>query len=90
MAVHPAAIPEDRLFITAPGLAAILGCDSRTVLRMLERGEIEGAFKTGAVWRIPVAWIRERARLTPQPDPVTAEHLRIRRLLRGDGDAETA
>jgi excisionase family DNA binding protein len=53
-------IPDDRLFATAPETAAILRCDRRTVLRMLEAGQIPG-IKTGRVWRIPTSWLRARA-----------------------------
>lgn len=73
-------IPEDRLFATTVETARILRCDHRTVRKMLESGEIPG-FKTGRVWRVPVWWIRERSSAPAPPDPVTAEHLRIRRAL---------
>lgn len=55
-------IPDGRLFATAPETAAVLRCDHRTVLRMLEAGQIPG-IKTGRVWRIPTAWLRAQARV---------------------------
>ena len=54
------AIPDDRLFVTAPETAEVLRCDHRTVLRMLEAGQIPG-IRTGRVWRIPAAWLRAQA-----------------------------
>lgn len=56
------AIPDDRLFATAPETAGVLHLDHRTVLRGLEAGEIPG-FKVGRVWRVPTAWLREQATL---------------------------
>jgi excisionase family DNA binding protein len=58
-----ATIPTDRLFVTARQLSKIIGCDQATVLKMLHRHEIPGAFRTGTTWRIPVAWIRQHAGL---------------------------
>jgi excisionase family DNA binding protein len=51
-----------RLFATTTEAAAILSYDHRTVRRAIEAGEIP-ATKAGATWRIPVAWLREQARL---------------------------
>lgn len=55
-------ILDGKLFATAPQVAEILNCDHRTVLRALELGQIPG-LKTGVVWRIPTAWLREQALL---------------------------
>lgn len=41
----------DRPHVTPPQLAAYLGCDVRTILRMLEEGSLFG-FKVGRNWRI--------------------------------------
>ena len=58
------AIPPGRLFLSVPELTALLGYDrlGRTVRKGIEAGEIP-AIRVGATWRIPVAWIREQARL---------------------------
>jgi excisionase family DNA binding protein len=57
-------IPSGRLFLSVPELSALLGYDrlGRTVRKGIEAGEIP-ATRVGATWRIPVAWIREQARL---------------------------
>lgn len=51
-----------RLFANTTEAAAILGYDPRTVRRAVEAGEIPGV-KAGVTWRVPVAWLREQARL---------------------------
>ena len=58
------AIPPGRLFLSVPEASAILGVDreGRTVRKAIEAGEIP-AIRVGPQWRIPVAWIREQARL---------------------------
>jgi excisionase family DNA binding protein len=57
-------IPPGQLFFSVPQTSAILGFDrlGRTVRKGIEAGEIP-ATRVGAQWRIPVAWIREQARL---------------------------
>ena len=58
------AIPPGRLFLSVPELSVILDVDreGRTVRKAIEAGEIP-AIRVGQQWRIPVAWVRERARL---------------------------
>jgi excisionase family DNA binding protein len=58
-------IPPGRLFVSVPEASAILGLDreGRTVRKAIEAGEIP-AVRVGPQWRIPVAWIREQARLS--------------------------
>lgn len=53
-----------RLFATTTEASVILGYDriGRTVRKGIEAGEIP-AIRVGATWRIPVAWIREQARV---------------------------
>jgi excisionase family DNA binding protein len=55
---------QGRLFATVTEVSAILSYDmqGRTVRKAIEAGEIP-ATRVGAQWRIPVAWIREQARL---------------------------
>lgn len=52
----------DRLFATTTETAAVLRYDARTVRRAIALGEIP-AVRAGSTWRVPVAWIREQARL---------------------------
>ena len=67
MAEH--AIPPGRLFLSVPEASAILGLDreGRTVRKAIEAGEIP-ATRVGPQWRIPVAWIRERAQMDAAGD----------------------
>jgi excisionase family DNA binding protein len=53
---------QGRLFATIPETAAIFAYDQRTVRRAILAGEIPGV-RAGSTWRIPVAWIREHARI---------------------------
>lgn len=55
-----AVIPERRLFVSVAEAADILETDPRTVRRALQEGQIPG-FKVGTFWKIPAAWLRERA-----------------------------
>lgn len=55
-------IPPGRLFATVPEFVRVSGYDQRTVRKGIESGEIP-AIRVGVTWRIPVAWIREQARL---------------------------
>ena len=57
-------LPPGRLFATVPEFGKVTGYDQRTIRAGIEAGEIP-AFRVGATWRIPVAWIREQARLVP-------------------------
>jgi excisionase family DNA binding protein len=50
----------DRLFVSAPEAAVILGRDVRTIRHAAEAGEIP-ASKAGAKWLIPTSWIRQQA-----------------------------
>ena len=58
----PTVIPSGRLFATVPEFVKVSGYDQRTVRKGIGAGEIP-AIRVGATWRIPVAWIREQARL---------------------------
>ncbi len=49
-----------RLFCNTTEASALLGVDPRTLRGALERGEVPGV-RTGATWRIPVAWLRREA-----------------------------
>jgi excisionase family DNA binding protein len=53
---------EGRLFATTTETAAILGYDSRTVRKAIDAVEIPST-RVGPTRRVPVAWIREQARL---------------------------
>jgi excisionase family DNA binding protein len=55
---------EGRNFATVPEVAGILRYDVRTVRRAINDGEIP-AVKAGATYRVPVAWLRERAAGAP-------------------------
>jgi excisionase family DNA binding protein len=63
------AIPPGRLFLSVPEASVILGVDreGRTVRKAIASGEIP-AIRVGPQWRIPVAWIREQARLDAAAD----------------------
>jgi excisionase family DNA binding protein len=53
---------KTKLFATSTEAAAILDVDPRTLRSAIERGEIP-ATRAGTNWRVPVAWLREQARL---------------------------
>jgi excisionase family DNA binding protein len=53
---------KTKLFADTTEAAAILDLDPRTLRAALERGEIPGT-RAGNTWRVPVAWLREQARL---------------------------
>jgi excisionase family DNA binding protein len=53
---------KTKLFASSTEAAAILGVDPRTLRFAIERGEIP-ATRTGNIWRVPVSWLREQARL---------------------------
>jgi len=55
-------LPPGRLFATVPEFVAVSGYDERTVRKGIKAGEIP-AIRVGVTWRIPVAWIRDQARL---------------------------
>jgi excisionase family DNA binding protein len=54
---------EGRMFTDTAITASVLRCDRRTVRAMCRRGEIPCTM-TGAEFRIPVAWLAERAGVT--------------------------
>ena len=56
---------DGKLFATTTETAAILNYDSRTVRAAIEAGEIPSV-RAGSTYRVPVAWIREQARLGGQ------------------------
>ena len=60
------ALLKGRLFLSVPEMSAIFGLDAegRTVRQAIKDGEIP-ATRVGLQWRIPVAWVREQARLGP-------------------------
>jgi excisionase family DNA binding protein len=43
--------------VTPPVLAEFVGCDRRTIVRMIEAGSVI-AFRVGRTWRIPVSEAR--------------------------------
>lgn len=51
---------DGKLFATTTEAAAILGYDPRTLRKAIEAGEIP-AVRGGNAYRIPTAWIREKA-----------------------------
>lgn len=53
---------KTKLFASSTEAAAILDVDPRTLRAAIERGEIP-ATRTGNLWRVPVAWLREQAQL---------------------------
>jgi len=53
LATHP------RAFVSIKALAEHLGCDPRTVARMVESGALP-AMRVGRLWRIPTNAARER------------------------------
>jgi excisionase family DNA binding protein len=53
---------KTKLFADTTEAATILDIDPRTLRAALERGEIPGT-RAGSTWRVPVAWLREQARL---------------------------
>lgn len=53
---------KGRLFASTTETAAIFGYDARTIRKAIEAGEIPSV-QAGRDRRIPVAWIREQARL---------------------------
>jgi len=62
MSYSAATVLDGKLFADVPETAEILRYDQRTVRRAIEAGEIP-AIRAGGHWRIPVAWLREQARL---------------------------
>jgi excisionase family DNA binding protein len=54
---------EGRLFAKTPEVAAVLRCDVRTLRKAIAAGEIP-AVRVGPEYRIPTAWLREKAQLT--------------------------
>jgi excisionase family DNA binding protein len=53
---------KNKLFANTSEAAAILDIDPRTLRAAIDRGEIPGT-RAGANWRVPVAWLREQARV---------------------------
>jgi excisionase family DNA binding protein len=70
----------DRLFVSAPEAAAILGCDARTVRTAAEAGEIP-ASRAGVRWLIPVQWLREQAGASTAPTSVEVDYDRLASLV---------
>jgi hypothetical protein len=64
-------LPPGRLFASVPEFVTISGYDDRTVRAAIEAGEIP-AIRVGQRYRIPVAWIREQARIGTDEDPTAA------------------
>lgn len=54
---------EGRLFANTSEASAILDIDPRTLRRAIEDGSVP-AVRTGANWRVPVSWLREKAQLS--------------------------
>lgn len=53
---------DGKLFATTTETAAVLRYDARTLRKAIEAGEVP-AVRAGVTYRVPVAWIREQARL---------------------------
>jgi excisionase family DNA binding protein len=53
---------DGRIFATVPETSVVFRSDERSIRRAIAAGEIP-ATRTGRVWRVPVAWIREQAGL---------------------------
>jgi excisionase family DNA binding protein len=70
---------HQRLFVTPPEAAAILLWDVRTVRRLIHDGTIP-ATKADQQYRIPAAWVRERAALNGQPGQLEALADRVSEL----------
>jgi excisionase family DNA binding protein len=60
-----------RLFATTTETAAILNHDPRTIRKAIDAGEIPSV-RVGATRRVPVAWIREQARIGTDGGPTAA------------------
>jgi excisionase family DNA binding protein len=54
---------RDRSFATVEEVAQILMCDRRTIRTACRQGEIPST-KTGVLYRIPVSWLVQQARMT--------------------------
>lgn len=62
---------KGRLFATTTEAAVILGYDPRTVRKAIDAGEIPSV-KAGPTRRVPVAWLKEQARLGMDGGPDAA------------------
>lgn len=60
-----------RWFVTVTECASVLEVDPRTVRRAIDRGEIP-AVRVGTQYRVPVAWLRERAGPGLSENPVAS------------------
>lgn len=60
--MSPAELLSDRLFLTAAEAGRVLGVDARSVRRAIEAEQVPGV-RVGQQWRVPAAWLRERAHL---------------------------
>lgn len=60
--MSPVDLLADRLFLTAAEAGRVLGVDARSVRRAIEGGQVPGV-RVGQQWRVPAAWLRERAHL---------------------------
>lgn len=56
---------DGRWFVSVAEVAEVLGVDPRTVRRAIEAGEVP-AVRVGQRYRVPAAWLRERASETVQ------------------------
>ena len=69
----------DRLFVTPNEAAAVLQWDVRTVQKLIHDGTIP-ATKADQSYRIPAAWVRQRAALDDQPGQLEAIAVRVSEL----------
>jgi excisionase family DNA binding protein len=60
-----------RWFVTIAEAAEILHVDPRTVRRAIDRGQVP-AVRVGQQYRVPVAWLRERAGPGSAENPVAS------------------
>jgi excisionase family DNA binding protein len=65
-------VPDNQKFLTAAEVAARLGVHSRTVRRLIERGEFPNAFRLGEAVKAPY--------VIPEPDLIAYEKKASRRL----------
>jgi excisionase family DNA binding protein len=69
----------ERLFLTPNEVAAVLQWDVRTVRKLIRDGTIP-ATKADQAYRIPAAWVMERAQLAGGPGELEALTARVAEL----------
>lgn len=79
----------DRLFVTAPEAAAILGRDPRTIRKAAEAGEIP-ARRAGRKWLIPTHWIRAEAGMSATSATASVDYEKLAELVNRQSNAQLA